>query len=357
MSAIDRVRRVSGNRLTERQARFLVTVMQHSGVCVPRQFPAFAGIKHGQRTVDLFERLVRWGYAVAYPCRHHRGRVYHIRYKPLYRAIGDADSRFRRPMSAAQVVDRLAMLDALIGTPNVTWLGGAEDRQAHFAGGLPEVVKHLPVGVEPDGRVVLLFLVMRDRLDEFRVFLQECSSFLSRRPTWTIRVVLARQFQWLSKLYDDKFRYDLGPGPRHMDELRWYFQQRQAVSQDPQALREEDEERYYEDRFAFGERRYQTVYKRWLKEGEQVLELLSSRVIPDSIASGAGRLECAVLPFSYRLLSPLVDVAQPRSGRAENLDNDPTRPQPSTDWLDRIRAMVEENGASLDDSAPEGIAW
>ena len=140
-----------------------------------------------------------------------------------------------------------------------------------------------------------------------------------------------------------------------MDELRWYFQQRQAVSQD-QAVREEDEERYCEDRFAFGERRYQTVYKRWLKEGEQVLELLSSRVLPDSIASGAGRLEFAVLPFSYRLLSPLVDVAQPRSGRAENLDNDPTRPQPSTDWLDRIRAMVEENGASLDDSAPEGIA-
>ena len=259
-------------------------------------------------------------------------------------------------MSAAQVVDRLAMLDALIGTPNVTWLGGAEDRQAHFADGLPEVVKHLPVGVEPDGRVVLLFLVMRDRLDEFRVFLQECSSFLSRRSTWTVRVVLARQFQWLSKLYDDKFRYDLGPGPRHMDELRWYFQQRQAVSQDPQALREEDEERYYEDRFAFGEQRYQTVYKRWLKEGEQVLELLSSRVLPDSIASGAGRLEFAVLPFSYRLLSPLVDVAQPRSVGAENLDNEPTRPQPSTNWLDRIRAMVEENGGSLDDSASEGVA-
>ena len=96
MSAVDRVRRVSGNRLTERQARFLVTVMQHSGVCVPRQFPAFAGIKHGQRTVDLFERLVRWGFAVAYPCRHHRGRVYHVRYKPLYRAIDDADTLQRR---------------------------------------------------------------------------------------------------------------------------------------------------------------------------------------------------------------------------------------------------------------------
>ena len=89
MTAIDRVRSVSLDRLTERQARFLVTVMQHAGVCLPRQYAAFAGITYGQKTWDFFDRLVRWGFAVAYPCRHHRGRIYHVRYKPLYRAIGD----------------------------------------------------------------------------------------------------------------------------------------------------------------------------------------------------------------------------------------------------------------------------
>jgi hypothetical protein len=31
---------------TERQARFLVLVMQHSGVCLLRQYSAFAGIVH-----------------------------------------------------------------------------------------------------------------------------------------------------------------------------------------------------------------------------------------------------------------------------------------------------------------------
>src|SRR5881296_899466 len=99
MSAIDRVRSVSWDRLTERQARFLVTVMQHSGVCLPRQYAAFAGIVYGQKTCDFFDRLVRWKFVVAYSCRHHRGRIYHVRYKPLYRAIGDTDSRFRRSMS------------------------------------------------------------------------------------------------------------------------------------------------------------------------------------------------------------------------------------------------------------------
>ena len=35
---------------TERQARFLVTVMLHAGVCVPRQYATFCGIVHGQKT-------------------------------------------------------------------------------------------------------------------------------------------------------------------------------------------------------------------------------------------------------------------------------------------------------------------
>ena len=43
---------------TERQARFLATVMLHGGVCVERRYCKFAGIAHGQKTHDFFERLV-----------------------------------------------------------------------------------------------------------------------------------------------------------------------------------------------------------------------------------------------------------------------------------------------------------
>ena len=50
----ERVRAISAFELTERQARFLVTVMLFSGVCVGRQYCAFAGIVRGQKMYDFF---------------------------------------------------------------------------------------------------------------------------------------------------------------------------------------------------------------------------------------------------------------------------------------------------------------
>src|SRR5436190_3761395 len=117
--AEDRVRAVVVLGFTERQARFLVTVMLHSGVCLLRQYTTFAGIVHGQKTRKFFTKLVRRGFATAYPCRHNRGRVYHVHHKSLYRAIGETDSRNRRPLSAARVVDNLILLDALLASPSV----------------------------------------------------------------------------------------------------------------------------------------------------------------------------------------------------------------------------------------------
>ena len=48
---------------TERQARFLVTVMLHSGVFIERQYCRFAGITHGQKTHDFINHLVGRGFA------------------------------------------------------------------------------------------------------------------------------------------------------------------------------------------------------------------------------------------------------------------------------------------------------
>jgi hypothetical protein len=39
----DRVKAVSDIGFTERQPRFLATVMLYAGVCVPRQYATFAG--------------------------------------------------------------------------------------------------------------------------------------------------------------------------------------------------------------------------------------------------------------------------------------------------------------------------
>jgi hypothetical protein len=73
-----------------------VLVMRHGGVCIPRQYAGFAGIANGGR---FFNKLVKRGYAQQIRCVHNRARVYHVRHKPLYFLIGEALSRYRRPVS------------------------------------------------------------------------------------------------------------------------------------------------------------------------------------------------------------------------------------------------------------------
>ena len=97
MTAEDRVRAVAEFGFTARQARFLVMVTRHAGVCLLRQYSSFAGIVHGQNTRAFFQKLVSRRYASAYPCRHNRGRLY-VRHYGLYRAIGEPNSAHRRPM-------------------------------------------------------------------------------------------------------------------------------------------------------------------------------------------------------------------------------------------------------------------
>src|SRR5438128_12131575 len=187
MTSEDRVKAVAKFGFTERQARFLVTVMLHSGVCLLRQYTAFAGIVHGQKTRKFFAKLVGRGYAMAYPCRHNRGRVYHLHHKPLYRAIGQTDSRHRRPLSTARVVDGLELLDALLAVPSVMWLVTSEEKQVHLSSlvGIspaeaerltrPEgackaargVHDRMPIGIDLTGRWVLPYVATGDQLEDF----------------------------------------------------------------------------------------------------------------------------------------------------------------------------------------------
>ena len=81
MESQDRIAAIVSLGFTARQARFLVFVMQYSGVCLLRQYSAFAGIVHGQKTRKFFAKLVSRRFATAYACRHNRGRIYHVHHK------------------------------------------------------------------------------------------------------------------------------------------------------------------------------------------------------------------------------------------------------------------------------------
>ena len=104
MTHAERVSAVAALGFTERQAAFLVLVMLHSGVCVGRQYCAFAGIVRGQKMADFFQKLAAKRYATPYPCGHNKARVYHVHNAKLYDAIGQRDVRFRKRSALARTI-------------------------------------------------------------------------------------------------------------------------------------------------------------------------------------------------------------------------------------------------------------
>jgi hypothetical protein len=166
--------------------------MLHSGVCVPRQYATFCGIVHGQKTRTFFTKLVRLGYASMYDCRHNRARIYHVNQRALYRAIGEADSKLRRPLTLNHAIQRLMVLDAIVEDPDLVWLGTAEEKAAHLTAltqiaqtDLPHVAvgngdarktryfpERLPIGIHLAGRAVIVYIVTDPWLDDLRVFLE-----------------------------------------------------------------------------------------------------------------------------------------------------------------------------------------
>jgi hypothetical protein len=347
MTAEDRVQAVIKFEFTERQARFLVTVMLHAGVCLLRQYTAFAGIVHGQKTRKFFEKLVRRGYAMAYPCRRNRGRVYHLHHKPLYRAIGQTDSSHRRPLSAARVVEGLVLLDALLASPSVVWLATSEEKQVHLfsladissekaqrltrsesaSKATGAVRNRMAMGVDLAGQWVLVYPVTGDQLQDFHWCLQRHAALLETLPAWTLRVVFPPHMARLADKYDETAWNEFaGLRPELVNHLRWYFDQRRAHTLKRAPI--DDQERYDHAHYGFAATRFQVLYRRWLREGDTTFDAISSGALADAIGRGVGRVECLVLPFSYRHLSPLVGEVRSELKGAEKGEDSPARSRP-----------------------------
>src|SRR5438034_10561893 len=179
-----------------RHARFLVHVLVFSGVFLERQYRAFTGLAHGQKTHDFLVSLVTAGYATPItPGALHRGRLYHVKYRPLYEAIGEANNRHRKVASLGRFVERLMVLDAVLADNRYGWLGTENDKRTYFREALERDLPddwypHLtfgdgaektmrffpdkqPIGVPLKGhrRHVFLYLATREMPTEFRVFL------------------------------------------------------------------------------------------------------------------------------------------------------------------------------------------
>ena len=337
MTAEDRVNAVAEFGFTPRQARFLVLVMRHAGVCLLRQYSSFAGIVHGQKTRAFFRKLVSRRYASAYACRHNRGRLYHVHQYALYRAIDEPNSPYRRPVGAGRIVERLILLDAVLANPELNWLVTEAEKVAYFTTSpypvavekLPRLTMRvgfppagdpfpdkLPIGIDPSGRAAFLYFVLPSGGDDFRAFLGRHADLFRTLPSWTLRLVfpsaIAHAYPGLQSVVHDELESPLHA--RTVEELTWYFGQLRAM---PNARVRPTDERFRRAAEAFERPRFHRLFRRWLKEGDCALEDVSSAVISDALASGAGRVECLVLPHRYDHLPPLVDLLGSTSRGAE----------------------------------------
>lgn len=337
MTTEDRVTAVAEFGFTQRQARFLVMVMRHAGVCLLRQYSAFAGIVPGQKTRAFFNKLVSRRFASSYACRHNRGRLYHVQHYPLYEAIGEPNSRYRRPVPAGRIAERLTLLDGVLANPELTWLATQVEKVTHFTT-LPAVpvekLPHLtmrtgsppagdpfpdrlPIGIDANGRAVFLYLVLPTARDDFRAFLGRHADLFRTLPAWTLRLVFPRSLAHAYGAFQAVVREEL-ESPLHghtVEELTWYFGQVGTLPNE--RLRWPSDERLERARWAFESPRFYGLYRRWLRDGDGALDSVSSPLISEALASGAGRLECLVLPHRYEHLSPLVALVGSTARGAE----------------------------------------
>jgi len=326
-----RTEAIAAFAFTDRQARFLLQVLLHAGVFVERQYCHVAGIVHGQKSTNFINGLIERRFATPIATgKQHRGRMFHVHYKPLWTAIGEPDSRFRKPAALGRMIERVMLLDAVLDDGEYTWLGPAMDKRRHFVRHLgdrlplaeypksvfgdtaPKAVRYfpdkLPIGVQPSAHPhALIYLVTRPSPMDFRLFLLRHMGLLRALYRWTIRLLIPRPLARARLLYLNAAREHLQKPlePSHVETLTWLFAERKRLA-GPAAGAAEP--RYRQTASAFRAPRFQALYRQWLDDPDNTLWLARSPSISDTLSRDHGSVECVELSRQYLHLSPLVDV-------------------------------------------------
>jgi hypothetical protein len=319
-------------RFTPRRAAFLTMALLHGGVCVQRQYDAFAGIANGRSTREFFEKLVDDQLATAYPCAKSKGRIYHLHHRKLYQLIGEPHSRFRKRANVERALERLIVLDAVLATPRVRWLATEREKVEHFVKrhgvALPELphvtfgtgaaavtryfVDKLPIGVGALGELTFMYVLGEASGRAFRSFIEEHRATMKRLPRW--RVLLVANSRLKPALTSHRrVVEDLCAAPlpsRIADEFQWYCQMRRAIESDSREPANAAEgARYARARQAFSAPRFYAAYRRWLREGDASLLDLTTSHFHDVGQREGGVMDTLVLSHVYANLIPLARTA------------------------------------------------
>src|SRR4029453_2993376 len=251
----ERMDAIAAFGFTERQARFLLRVLLHSGVFLERQYCGLAGIVHGQKSTDFIKTLVERRFATPITTgKLHRGRMFHVHYKPLWAAIGQPDNRFRKPAAQGRMIERVMLLDAVLDDREFVWLGPSSDKHRQFVRHLGDRLEHrdypplmfgegpdkavryfpdkLPIGMQPHADShVFLYLVTRPSPMDFRLFLLRPVPRLRVLFRWTIRLLLPRKLLKARPAYLHAAREQLATPlhPSVVETLEWLFPERKRL--------------------------------------------------------------------------------------------------------------------------------
>lgn len=328
----ERLAAIAAFGFTERQSRFLLQVLLHAGVFVERQYCSHAGIVHGQKTTNFINGLVEGRFATPIATgKLHRGRMFHVHYKPLWAAIGEPDSRFRKPNALGRMIERVMVLDAVLDDGGFLWLGPAADKRRHFMRHLgdrlevhnyphllfgcgPEkAVRHfpdkLPIGMQPFAEPhVFVYLVTHPSPMDFRSFLLRHTALLRALNRWTVRLLIPRPLARARLAYLHAAREHIATPlhPSAFKTLEWLFPERKRLGD---AGAGPADARYRDTSKAFHTPRFRALYQHWLDDPMNTLRDALSTTTADAVERGHGQVECVQLSRQYMHLSPLVAVA------------------------------------------------
>jgi hypothetical protein len=335
--------RVSAVRLqgyTPRQAAFLAMVLVHGGYFLRRQFARFLERHDGGLVTAFVHALVERGHARRHVFRR-RVEVLHVRSRHLYRAFGDGDSRFRRPVSLASIVERLMTLDLALAHPGARFLVNEWEKREYVAGlpesalpsrwvalGRPGVQQHVryftdgrPVFIEPpDGHLHVAYVHgPAATLAGFAHFLEDYQRLLGRLPSPTVHLCAAfggcaveaarARFEWWRRTAPSRGRAEAEALRRDLTEycdLRWRVESWAAYGVETALLARA--------RARFSGSQFEGLYERWKAH--------SSRAIDDFVELdrcpdlGHVQLQVEVLPHRYGFFgSALTPLAERRVRR------------------------------------------
>src|SRR3954468_19140906 len=114
---------------TPMQAEFLTSAALTAGCFLPRQYRSH----RGKAVEDLCHKVLRNGHAQPVQFAHQQ-KLYHIKAKGFYAALGEEENKNRRESDSWRLITKVMGLDYVLQHPEYRFLPTEGDKVAYFVG-------------------------------------------------------------------------------------------------------------------------------------------------------------------------------------------------------------------------------